>query len=134
MCWSHRVVVADDGRRFVIQSRKEVDRNLAAQEKAVGDEITNLTKKVGHNPEPESQCHGADFVQSKYLQKQADEANAQLNDIVSSPWRLDCLVLILIPSSGVKCGHKRHSSNDLWKASARHDHRRTLGDAHVGSG
>ncbi|ORX37552.1 Prefoldin [Kockovaella imperatae] len=57
------------GKMFVLQSRKDVDGTLSAQEKTVSEDLTNLAKK------------------SKYLQKQADEANAQLNDIFRSQLR-----------------------------------------------
>ncbi|WVR07912.1 hypothetical protein IAU60_004955 [Kwoniella sp. DSM 27419] len=57
------------GKMFIEQDRAEIDREHASQEKALSDEVANLTKKA------------------KYLEKQFDEANSQLKDIFHSQQR-----------------------------------------------
>lgn len=58
-----------DVARFIAQPRAEITSKHTAQEKALGEDVSNLTKKA------------------KYFEKQMDEANGQLRDIVSGEWR-----------------------------------------------
>ncbi|RSH93111.1 hypothetical protein EHS25_007464 [Saitozyma podzolica] len=51
------------GKMFISKPRAEINAEQAAQEKALSEDIANLSKKA------------------KYLEKQFDEANAQLRDI-----------------------------------------------------
>ncbi|KAJ7492234.1 Prefoldin [Mycena latifolia] len=51
------------GKMFMMVPRKEMEKELKAQEKELSDDISNLTKK------------------SKYLEKQFNDAQGQLRDI-----------------------------------------------------
>ncbi|KAJ7024392.1 Prefoldin [Mycena alexandri] len=51
------------GKMFMMVPRKEMEKELKGQEKELADDISNLTKK------------------SKYLEKQFNDAQAQLRDI-----------------------------------------------------
>lgn len=99
-------------RRFMQQPRGEVEASHAAQKKGLDEELTSLAKKVGglaysrprsgyarplawaaswpprHVFDGMTQMHERETdAQSKYLEKQFDEANSQLKDIVR--WK-DC--------------------------------------------
>lgn len=54
------------GKMFLMSPRKEMESELKAQEKELGDDLTSLTKK------------------SKFLEKQFNEAQGQLRDIFNS--------------------------------------------------
>ncbi|KAL1739892.1 Prefoldin [Schizophyllum fasciatum] len=54
------------GKMFLMTPRQEMESELKTQEKELGDDITNLTKK------------------SKFLEKQFNEAQGQLRDIFNS--------------------------------------------------
>ncbi|RSH78146.1 uncharacterized protein EHS24_002602 [Apiotrichum porosum] len=57
------------GKMFIAQPRAEITSKHTAQEKALGEDVSNLTKKA------------------KYFEKQMDEANGQLRDIFRSQQR-----------------------------------------------
>lgn len=54
------------GKMFLMSPRKDMESELKAQEKELGDDLTSLTKK------------------SKFLEKQFNEAQGQLRDIFNS--------------------------------------------------
>ncbi|KAL1715875.1 Prefoldin [Schizophyllum commune] len=54
------------GKMFLMTPRKEMESELKAQEKELGDDLTNLAKK------------------SKFLEKQFNDASGQLRDIFNS--------------------------------------------------
>ncbi|KAF5392507.1 hypothetical protein D9757_002231 [Collybiopsis confluens] len=69
------------GKMFMMVPRKDMETQLKAQEKELSDDISSLNKKVFHNKlvlgiEAQAKC-----FQSKYLEKQFNEAQAQLRDI-----------------------------------------------------
>ncbi|WVQ84795.1 hypothetical protein IAT38_006952 [Cryptococcus sp. DSM 104549] len=57
------------GKMFIQQPREDINKEHSDQEKALAEEIQNLTKKA------------------KYLEKQFEEANSQLKDIFHSQQR-----------------------------------------------
>lgn len=58
------LALAHSRRRFVLQSREEIARDHASQDKELADDLASLSKKA------------------KYLEKQVTDANNQLKDIV----------------------------------------------------
>ncbi len=86
--------------------RKEMEGELKAQEKELADDIASLQKKVRmfwNNTNPLLNDN-----QSKYLEKQFNDAQAQLRDIVGHRW--SSLVLCLRISSSIM----PPSNNDKW--------------------
>ncbi|KAF7968934.1 hypothetical protein HWV62_21574 [Athelia sp. TMB] len=66
------------GKMFLMVPRKEMEKELQDQEKEIADDITNLTKK------------------SKYLEKQYNDAQNQLRDIVRPRLSLDLVHFLIL--------------------------------------
>lgn len=78
-----------------------MERELKTQEKELSDDINNLNKKV--SPTPFMILHTSDsFHQSKFLEKQFNDAQNQLRDIVSllcrTYLRPYLLTIVVVPS------------------------------------
>lgn len=65
--------------------RKEMEKELKTQEKELADDISNLTKKVRTIFSAEPRIIDACIHQSKYLEKQFNDAQSQMRDIVRRP-------------------------------------------------
>lgn len=83
--------------RFVEQPRTEINSTHQVQKKSLSDDIESLQKKA------------------KYLERQLDEANGQLRDIVSARW---VVMLTVVPQPTARgC-----SPSGLMHASVAHHH------------
>jgi prefoldin subunit 1 len=63
--------------------RPTMDKDLQAEEKSLTEDINSLTKKVTVFASSACFSQTKCLVQSKYLEKQFNDAQAQLRDIVS---------------------------------------------------
>ena len=69
--------------RFMHVPRNTMEEELKGQEKELSDDIANLNKKVGFMYHLSWDLVYASAFKSKYLEKQYNDAQSQLRDIVS---------------------------------------------------
>ncbi len=62
--------------------RSTMEKDLKSQEKALTDDINSLGKKVGYPVLPAEFIEPVTAPQVKYLEKQFNDAQSQLRDIV----------------------------------------------------
>ena len=68
---------------FVMQPREIISAEHAAQQKAVADDLSNLSKKVCLCTHWLVDTLSLSLRKAKYLEKQLNDAQSQLKDIVS---------------------------------------------------
>jgi len=92
-----------------------MEKDLKTQEKSLTDDITNLNKKVSVRPVSLHTCLTASH-QSKYLEKQFNDAQSQLRDIVSNQacFQRYLVVLTAIFSSTVHHDNRLHVSHNVF--------------------
>lgn len=68
----------------MMMPRSEMEKELKTQEKELSDDINGLNKKVRHSQLIPQRAF-TPLIQTKYLEKQFNDAQAQIRDIVSAP-------------------------------------------------
>lgn len=85
--------------RFMMVPRATMEKDLKDQEKGFTDDITSLNKKVCSLWAYEGHTSDNCRAQTKYLEKQFNEAQSQLRDIVSLAFHLIIRLCSLITFS-----------------------------------